>query len=435
MIYDVDMETLPREDLYKLQLARLQNLCERLYANVPFYRTLLENCGYAPGDIHSLDDLKNLPFTNKQDLRDNYPYGMFAVPRDTIVRLHASSGTTGKATVVGYTKRDIENWSELVARCLSAAGIARGDTIHNTYGYGLFTGGLGMHYGAEKLGATVIPVSGGNTKRQAHILKDFGATAITATPSFALYLNEVAEQEGVCLRDLPLRIGVFGAEPWTEEMRSTIESSMGLSAVNIYGLSEIMGPGVAQECAHAKDGMHIFEDHFIPEIINPDTGETLPPGEVGELVITTITKEGIPLLRYRTKDITSLNYTPCSCGRTHVRINRLMGRSDDMLIVRGVNVYPQQIESFLVDTHGLSPHYEIVVTREGMLDQLELKVELTEAMFAQQEVRHLQNIERTLRTSIKDFLGITTKVRLTEPQSLPRFEGKSSRVTDLRHLK
>lgn len=434
MIYDVDMETLPREDLYKLQLSRLQNLCERLYANVPFYQNLLQNCGYAPGDVRSFDDLSNLPFTTKQDLRDNYPYGLFAAPRDTIVRLHASSGTTGKATVVGYTKRDIENWSELVARCLSAAGIRRGDTIQNTYGYGLFTGGLGMHYGAEKLGATVIPVSGGNTKRQAHILKDFGATAITATPSFALYFNEIAEQEGIIVKDLPLRVGVFGAEPWTEEMRKTIEEKMGISAVNIYGLSEIMGPGVAQECAHAKNGMHIFEDHFIPEIIDPDTGQTLAPGEVGELVITTITKEGIPLLRYRTKDMTSLNYTPCSCGRTHVRINRLMGRSDDMLIIRGVNVYPQQIESFLVETHGLSPHYEIVVTREGQLDQLELKVELTEAMFAKQEIRHLQNIERTLRSSIKDYLGISTKIRLVEPQSLPRYEGKASRVTDLRQI-
>ena len=432
MIYNVEKETLPRDEMRDLQLMRLKNQCERVYANVPFYRKAFEACGISPGDVRSLDDLKRLPFTSKQDLRDSYPYKMFAVPKDTIVRLHASSGTTGKSTVVGYTKRDLSNWSELMARSLSAAGVTRQDFIHNAYGYGLFTGGLGVHYGAETLGATVIPISGGGTSRQVELLRDFGATAITCTPSYALYLFEAARDLGVDLRSLPLRVGIFGAEPWTEEMRTEIERNLGITAVNIYGLSEVMGPGVSQECAEAKYGMHIWEDHFLPEIIDPVTGEPLPIGAVGELVLTTLTKEGIPLIRYRTRDMTSLDYTPCACGRTHVRMTRIIGRSDDMLIIRGVNVYPQQIESILVDKEGVAPHYEIEVTREGNLDNLEIRVEFSEDMFISDEVRHIQKREKRLQKVIKDYLGVTARVRLVEPHSLQRFEGKASRVRDLR---
>ena len=432
MIFNVDKETLPRDELEALQLTRLKNQCERVYANVPFYRKAFDDMGVTPAEITSLTDLARLPFTEKQDLRNSYPYQMFAVPKDTIVRLHASSGTTGRATVVGYTKRDLDNWAEMMARCLAAAGLSSQDFIHNAYGYGLFTGGLGVHYGAERLGATVIPVSGGGTKRQVDLLRDFGATAITCTPSYALYLFEAARDAGVDIRELPLRVGIFGAEPWTEEMRAEIERKLGITAVNIYGLSEIMGPGVAQECAVAKYGMHLFEDHFLPEVIDPVTGDVLPPGSTGELVLTTLTKEAIPLIRYRTRDLTSLDYTPCACGRTHVRITRILGRSDDMLIIRGVNVFPQQIEAILVDMEGISPHYEIEVTREGNLDNLEIKVEFSEAMFISDEIRHIQKRERRLQKAIKDYLGVTARVRLVEPQTLQRFEGKASRVRDLR---
>lgn len=432
MIFNVDKETLPREELRDLQLFRLQQQCEKVYANVPLYRKAFDSVGVKPSDIKSLNDLPRLPFTEKQDLRDSYPYQMFAVPKDTVVRLHASSGTTGRATVVGYTKRDLEHWAELMARSLAAAGLTAQDFIHNAYGYGLFTGGLGAHYGAERLGATVIPVSGGGTKRQIQLLKDFGATALTCTPSYALYLHDAAREQGVDIRDLPLRVGVFGAEPWTDAMRSEIERKLGITAVNVYGLSEVMGPGVAQECADAKSGMHIWEDHFLPEIIDPVTGDPLPPGATGELVLTTLTKEAVPLIRYRTRDLTSLDYTPCICGRTHARITRILGRSDDMLIIRGVNVFPQQIEAILVDMEGLSPHYEIEITREGVLDNLEIKVEFSDAMFLSDEIRHIQTREKRLQKAIKDYLGVTAKVRLVEPQSLQRFEGKASRVRDLR---
>ncbi|MFV0422087.1 phenylacetate--CoA ligase family protein [Oleidesulfovibrio sp.] len=432
MIYDVDRETLPREELETLQVKRLRNLCERVYANVGHYRRKFEEAGITPADINSLSDLKYLPFTEKQDLRNNYPFGLFAVPKENIVRLHASSGTTGKATVVGYTARDLNNWAELMARSFMAGGLSRRDLIHNAYGYGLFTGGLGAHYGAEKLGATVIPVSGGNTKRQVVLLRDFGATAICCTPSYSLYLYEAATEAGIDLRDLPLRVGIFGAEPWTDEMRYDIEQKMGISAVNIYGLSEIMGPGVSMECADAKDGMHIWEDHFLPEIIDPVTGEQLPPGERGELVITTLTKEGIPLIRYRTRDISRLNYTPCCCGRTHVRMDRVMGRSDDMLIIRGVNVFPSQIESILLETEGASPHYQIVVKKHGNLDVMEVQVELSENMFSD-EIKNLQRLEGRIQKTIKEFLGVTAKVRLVDPRSIQRSEGKAKRVLDLRN--
>ncbi len=431
MIYDVERETLPREELDALQLRRLQNLCERVYANVPHYRKRFDEAGITPSDIKSLNDLKYLPFTEKQDLRNNYPFGLFAVPKDTIVRLHASSGTTGKATVVGYTQRDVNNWAELMARSFMCAGASRQDFIHNAYGYGLFTGGLGAHYGAERLGATVIPVSGGGTKRQVQLMRDFGATVLCSTPSYALVLQEAALEAGIDIRTLPLKIGIFGAEPWTDEMRADIEEKMGISAVNIYGLSEIMGPGVSMECAVAKDGMHIFEDHFLPEIIDPVTGEQLPHGAMGELVITTLTKEGIPLIRYRTRDITSLNYTPCACGRTHVRMRRVTGRSDDMLIIRGVNVFPSQIESIILETEGASPHYQIIVSRDGNLDQVEIQVEVGEGIFSD-EIKNLQRIEGRIQKTIKEFLGVSTRVRLVEPRSIERSAGKAKRVFDTR---
>ena len=432
MMFNVEKEMLPREELRKLQLSRLQNLCERVYANVPHYRKAFDAAGVHPADIKSLDDMPRLPFTEKQDLRNAYPYEMFAVPHDTIVRIHASSGTTGKSTVVGYTQRDIDVWAECMARSMSAAGMTSRDFLHNAYGYGLFTGGLGAHYGAERLGATVIPVSGGATKRQAQLLRDFGATAICCTPSYILFLYEAALEMGINIKELPLKVGIFGAEPWTEEMRQDIESKLGIDALNIYGLSEIMGPGVSMECLEAKNGMHIYEDHFLPEIIDPVTKEVKKPGETGELVLTTLTKEGIPLIRYRTRDMTSLEYTPCICGRTHVRMTRVLGRSDDMLIIRGVNVFPQQIEALLLDMEGVSPHYQIEVHREGSLDVMDVKVEFSEDMFSSDEVRHIQKRESSIQKTIKDFLGVTAKVRLVEPKSLQRYEGKSSRVTDLR---
>jgi phenylacetate-CoA ligase len=433
MIYNEEFETLPREALEALQLKRLQQVVQRVYHMVGFYRRSFDEAGIMPDDIRSLNDLKRLPFTTKQDLRDNYPFGMFAVPMSSVVRLHASSGTTGRSTVVGYTKRDIETWSELMARCFVAAGLTKNDIIHNAYGYGLFTGGLGAHYGAEKLGASVIPMSGGNTKRQIMILQDFGPTAICCTPSYALNLAEQGKAMGVDMAALKLRVGIFGAEPWSDNMRQEIENAMNLKALNIYGLSEIMGPGVSMECLEGRQGMHIFEDHFIVETINPDTGEVLPPGETGELVFTTITKEAFPLVRYRTRDIATLITEPCRCGRTHVRMDRVSGRSDDMLIIRGVNVFPSQIEAVLVGIEGLEPHYQLIVDREGTLDTLEVQVEVNERIFSDAgEVKVLQKIERRIVKDLKDYLGITAKIKLVEPKSLQRFEGKASRVNDKR---
>ena len=431
MLFNIKQETLPREDLEALQLRRLRDLCNRVYANVPFYRKRFDEIGITPADIKTLADLRLLPFTEKQDMRNHYPYGLFAVPRENIVRLHASSGTTGKAVVVGYTARDLENWAELAARSLSAAGVNRTDIVHVAYGYGLFTGGLGAHGGAEYLGATVVPASGGATRRQAFLLRDFAATVLCCTPSYALHLWEAGQEAGIDFRDLPLRIGVFGAEPWTEAMRRDMEQKMGIDALNIYGLSEIMGPGVAMECVDAKCGMHLWEDHILPEIIDPISGEQLPPGEVGELVLTTLTKEGIPLLRYRTRDLTSLDYTPCRCGRTHVRISRLRGRSDDMLIIRGVNVFPQQIEGILMESEGLTPNYQIIVDRSNNLDTLEVRVEVSDSLFAD-EIRKLQMLEGRLQKNIKEFLGVTAKVRLMEPHSIQRSEGKAQRMVDNR---
>ncbi|MCX7823804.1 MAG: phenylacetate--CoA ligase [Syntrophobacterales bacterium] len=433
MIYNMEFETLPREALEAIQLRRLKQTVERVYATVPFYRKQFDKAGVRPDDIRTLDDLRRLPFTTKQDLRDNYPFGLFAVPMENVVRIHASSGTTGKPTVVGYTARDIQTWAELMARALSAAGATRGDIIHNAYGYGLFTGGLGVHYGAEKLGASVIPISGGNTKRQIMIMKDFGATVLTCTPSYALHLAEVAMEMGVDPKTLKLKVGVFGAEPWSEKMREEIEQKLYLTAIDIYGLSEIIGPGVSVECIEAKKGLHIFEDHFIPEIIDPETGKNLGPGEVGELVITTITKEAFPVIRYRTRDITYLNPEPCICGRTHIRMGRVTGRSDDMLIIRGVNVFPSQIESVLMEIDEVEPHYQLIVDREGNLDILTVLVEVGEHAFSD-EVRKLQELERKIEKNIKEYLGVSAKVKLVEPKTIARSEGKAQRVIDKRKI-
>ncbi|MBW1988219.1 MAG: phenylacetate--CoA ligase [Deltaproteobacteria bacterium] len=433
MIFNMEFETLPREALEAIQLRRLSANLERVYATVPFYRKKFDEAGFKPGDLKSLEDLSKLPFTTKQDLRDNYPFGMFAVPMDNVVRIHASSGTTGQPTVVGYTARDVQNWAELMARSLAAGGASRGDIIHNAYGYGLFTGGLGIHYGAERLGASVIPISGGNTRRQVMIMRDFGPTILTCTPSYALHLAEAAQEMGVDFANLKFKSGIFGAEPWSETMRVEIEKKLHLSAVDIYGLSEVMGPGVAIECIEAKKGLHIMEDHFLPEIIDPDTGEPKPPGETGELVFTSLTKEAFPVIRYRTRDISSLNYAPCSCGRTFCRMARVSGRTDDMLIIRGVNVFPSQIESVLMEMSEVEPHYQLVVDREGNLDTLTVMVEVGEGAFSD-EVKDLLSLEAKITKNIKETLGVSTKVKLVEPKTIARSEGKAQRVIDNRKI-
>lgn len=432
MLFDRKNETLPREELRALQLLRLQQICERVYATVPFYRKRFDERGLKPRDIRSLDDLKNIPFTVKQDMRDSYPYGLFSVPRENLARVHASSGTTGQAVVVGYTARDLKNFGEIVARGLCASGVTPDDIVHVAYGYGLFTGGLGLHDGCQTLGAMVVPASGGATRRQAQLLRDLGPTVLACTPSFALHLCEAAIEQGIDPRDLPLKIGIFGGEPWSDSMRQTIEQKMGIDAHNIYGLSEIMGPGVAIDCTE-HCGMHLWEDHFLAEIVDPATGNPLPEGEVGELVLTTLTKEGIPLLRYRTRDLTSVTYGPCRCGRTHLRLSRFQGRTDDMLIIRGVNVFPQQIENLLMKTEGVTPNYLIIVERSGTLDTIEIQVEVTEQMFNDQ-VRHMQALQQSLQKNIKEFCGVTSRIRLMEPHSIARSEGKAVRVLDKRNL-
>lgn len=432
-MFEPDKETLPREELEPLQLRRLRTQVERVSRNVPFYRKAFADRGIVLEDIRSLNDLKMLPFTEKQDLRDNYPFGLFAMPKENVIRIHASSGTTGKASVVGYTRRDLDVWANLAARALCSAGLTTRDTLHNAYGYGLFTGGLGMHYGAERLGMSTVPISGGATNRQVTLLRDFGATAICCTPSYALHLYDAGQQAGIDFHALPLKAGVFGAEPWTEGMRRDIETKMGIDALNVYGLSEVMGPGVAMECLEAKDGMHIFDDHFLPEIVDPATGQTLEPGQVGELVLTTLTKEAMPLIRYRTRDLTSLNYAYCRCGRTHVRMGRVFGRTDDMLIIRGVNVFPGQIESILLEHAAMSPHYQIIVRREGPLDTLEVQVEVNESLFSD-EVKNLQRYEQDVSAKIKEFLGVSAQIKLVEAGTITRSEGKAKRVLDLRNL-
>ena len=425
-------ETLPRPEMEKLQVERLRACVERVVQTVPFYEEKLARAGVTAGSIRSLDDLAQLPFTTKQDLRDHYPFGLFAVPMQRIVRLHASSGTTGKPTVVPYTRNDIELWSDLIARVLAAAGVTDEDIVQNAYGYGLFTGGLGLHYGAEKVGAKVIPISGGNTKRQLMIMQDFGSTVLCCTPSYSLLMAEVAQEEGIDIQALPLKVGIFGAEPWSERMRQEIESRLGILALDLYGLSEVIGPGVAIECIH-KQGMHIAEDHFIPEIIDPDTGERLPDGELGELVFTCVTKEALPLLRYRTRDLTRLIHEKCACGRTTARMGRVVGRTDDMIIVRGVNVFPSQIEAALLNAGGVEPHYQIIVDRgHDYMDEIEVLVEVP-AVVVESPDRLIQT-ERRLSHELQSALGITCKVRLVGPRQIERSEGKALRVVDKRRF-
>ncbi|TNJ36850.1 phenylacetate--CoA ligase family protein [Prosthecochloris vibrioformis] len=432
MIWNQHIETMDREEMRTLQGERLQNMVERIYNNVPFYRHKLQDQGIEPGDITSIDHLHHLPFTTKQDLRDNYPFSLFAVPQDQVVRLHASSGTTGKPTVVGYTQRDIETWSEVVARSLTMAGVTRSDIIQVAYGYGLFTGGLGLHYGAEHLGASVIPISGGNTQKQLQLMQDFGSTVIACTPSYAAFLGEAIRHEQIDPRQIKLKAGIFGAEPWTEEMRQEIQELLGIKAFDIYGLSEIIGPGVSMECP-AQQGMHIFEDHFIPEIINPDTGEILPYGQLGELVFTPVSKEALPLLRYRTRDLTRLHAEPCDCGRTLVRMEKCVGRSDDMLIIRGVNVFPSQVESVLLEMNETTPHYQLIVNREHNLDTLEIQVEVHDQFFSD-EIADLEALQQRILHNIQSTLGISARVKLVEPRSIERSAGKAQRVIDNRNL-
>ncbi|MGB9660961.1 MAG: phenylacetate--CoA ligase family protein [Moorellaceae bacterium] len=423
-------ECLSGEELRQLQLERLKTTVERAFFNVPHYRQAFQEIGLEPGDIQSLEDLSKLPFTTKDDLRENYPFGMFAVPMSEIVRIHSSSGTTGKPTVVGYTRQDINVWAELMARALVCGGATRNDIIHNAYGYGLFTGGLGVHYGAERLGASVIPISGGNTKRQVMIMRDFGSTVLTCTPSYALHIAEVMEEMGISPAELKLKAGIFGAEPWSENMRREIERRLGISAVDIYGLSEVIGPGVAIEC-QVKNGLHIYGDHFLAEVIDPVTGEPLPPGQVGELVLTSLTKEALPVIRYRTRDVTAILPGECPCGRTGVRIARITGRTDDMLIIRGVNVFPSQVESVLLEIGGTEPHYQLIVEREGSLDTLEVQVEVSENLFSD-EVRRLEDLEHRIHAELESVLGLSVKVTLVEPKTIARSEGKAQRVIDRR---
>jgi phenylacetate-CoA ligase len=419
-----------RDGIRKVQSERLRETVERVYFNVPYYRNKMQEAGMGPEIIHSIDDLRLLPFTTKQDLRDNYPFGLFAVPMSEIVRIHASSGTTGKPTVVGYTRSDIATWSEVMARTLTAAGADRNDFIQIAYGYGLFTGGLGLHYGGEKIGASVIPISGGNTIRQIQLMHDFGSTVLACTPSYALFLAEAISESGIKREELKLKAGVFGAEPWTENMRREIESKLQIKAIDIYGLSEVIGPGVASECL-VQDGLHINEDHFFPEIIDPNTLEALPPGKTGELVFTTLTKEGLPLVRYRTRDLTRLHYEKCSCGRTMVRMDKCLGRSDDMLIIRGVNLFPSQVESVLLDISEIKPHYLLIVDRQNNLDSLELKVEVEEEFF-QDKISELESLRQKIQNSLESSIGIGLKVTLVEPKSIERSEGKAKRVIDNR---
>ncbi len=433
MIWNEEYETLPREALEALQLKRLQSQVERVYATVPYYKKKMEDAGVTPGDIKTLKDIKLLPFTTKEDLRKNYPFGLFTVPLDRVVRIHASSGTTGQPTVVGYTKRDIKIWAEIMSRSLAAAGVTRGDIVHNAYGYGLFTGGLGAHYGAENLGAAVIPISGGNTKRQITIMKDFGSTVLLSTPSYALNMADAMADMGLDPATLKLRVGVFGAEPWSENMRDEIERRLKIKAVDIYGLSEIIGPGVAAECIEEQKGLHIMEDHFLPEIVDRDTFEPLSLGESGELVFTTLTKEAFPVIRYRTKDISRFITDVCSCGRTFYRMPKVTGRTDDMLIIRGVNVFPSQIEQVLMSVEGVEPHYQIVVNRVGSLDNIEVQVEVSEKIFSD-EVKSLEKLSQKLQREIKDLLGISCKIKLVEPKSIQRSEGKAQRVIDNRKI-
>ncbi len=430
--FEKKMECLSRDELSRVQGERLRAMVARVYAHVPLYRRKLDAAGMRPDAIRTIDDLVNLPFTTKTDFRDEYPFGMFAVPMDRVVRVHASSGTTGKPTVVGYTRKDIDLWARTAARTLACGGGTKKDVVQVAYGYGLFTGGLGMHYGGEKLGATVIPMSGGNTKRQIMLMQDFGTTLLCCTPSYALEIAEVAVEMGVDLRKLPLRSGFFGAEPWSANMRLAIEERLGVEAFDIYGLSEVIGPGVSSEC-QAHQGLHVFEDHFYAEIIDPATGRRVPDGQKGELVFTCLTKEALPLIRYRTRDITSLTHEPCACGRTLARMQRVSGRTDDMLIIRGVNVFPSQIESVLLQIEEAEPHYMIIVDRKDTMDELEIQVEVSEAVFSD-EIRRLEDLRKRIAHEIYSTLGLTAKITLVEPKTIERSQGKAKRVIDKRVL-
>ena len=432
MIWNEHFECMDREELRKIQGERLHDMVERTYYNVPFYRKKMQSMGIEPGDITSVDDLKHLPFTTKQDLRDNYPFGLFAVPQSEIVRIHASSGTTGKPTVVGLTRKDVDIFAEIVARSVAMAGGTRDDIIQIGYGYGLFTGGLGLHYGAEKLGCTVVPISGGNTAKQLQLLQDFKSTILACTASYGVYLTEAIREAGL-LDQINLRIGIFGAEPWTEEMRREIEQGLKIKAIDIYGLSEIMGPGVSCECEY-QDGLHIMEDHFIPEIIDPDTLLPLDGEQTGELVFTAMTKEALPLIRYRTRDLTHLNYEKCQCGRTSARMYKCTGRSDDMLIIRGVNVFPSQVESVLVEMEETKPYYLLIVDRKGALDTLEIQVEVEDRFFSD-EIGKLQMLTSKIKHKVENVLGISVVLTLCEPKTLQRSEGKAVRVIDRRKEK
>jgi phenylacetate-CoA ligase len=429
-MFDRAAETMPRQELEALQLQRLKQTIARAYAKVAPLRRKLDAAGLKPDDLATLADLARFPFTVKAELRDNFPFGLFAVPRETVLRLHASSGTTGKPTVVGYTRADLELWADLMARSIACMGGKPGDVFHNAYGYGLFTGGLGFHYGAERLGMTTVPVSGGATERQVMLLKDFGAQMLGATPSYALNIAEVAAGMAVDLRELPLRYGSFGAEPWSEAMRHELEEKFGIKAMDTYGLSEIIGPGVASECHQSQNGLHIWEDHFFCEVIDPDTTKPLPLGEAGELVLTTLTKEALPMLRYRTRDITRLIDEPCACGRTHRRMMRVTGRSDDMLIIRGVNVYPSQVEAVLVGFPGLAPHYQLVLTRDGPMDAVTIEVEL--ATPAPRDALPAAKMAADVCHHVKSMVGVTCDVVLKAPGEIPRSQGKAVRVKDLR---
>ncbi|HOV68959.1 MAG TPA: phenylacetate--CoA ligase [Clostridia bacterium] len=429
--WDEKNECMTWEQLREIQSERLRDTVKRVYENVPYYSRRMKEAGITPEDIKSVDDLYKLPFTNKSDLRENYPFGTFAVPLDQVVRIHASSGTTGKQTVVGYTAADIEMWAEVMARGLVNIGVTSKDVIHVAYGYGLFTGGLGLHYGAEKIGATVVPASGGNTKRQIQLIVDFGATVLCCTPSYALHLADEMRDMGIDKSQLKLKAGVFGAEPWSEAMRTEIENRLGLKAYDVYGLSEIVGPGVSLECTYCN-GLHIQSDHFIAEIINPETGEVLPEGERGELVFTCITKQALPLIRYRTRDLSRLFYDRCECGRIMTRMEKVTGRTDDMIIIRGVNVFPSQIESVLLKFQ-VEPYYMIYVDRVDNLDVMEVHIEMTPAMFSD-EVRDIEELEKRLHREIETTLGINARVRLVEPKSIPRSEGKAKRVIDKRKI-
>ncbi|MGQ9697348.1 MAG: phenylacetate--CoA ligase family protein [Armatimonadota bacterium] len=430
MIWDREHECMSKGALEKLQLERLKETVARVYDRVPLYREKMDREGVRPSDIRSLKDVRKLPFTVKDDMRAAYPFGLFAVPLRDVVRIHSSSGTTGKPTVVGYTRRDLDTWAELCARFISAAGVGPDDVAQVAFGYGLFTGGFGLHYGLERVGALVVPASAGNTQRQLMLMEDFGTTTLVCTPSYALYLGEQVRELGMRNR-LKLRWGLFGGEPWTDQMRAEIEQKLGLSATDNYGLSEVIGPGVSGECEEFKDGMHISEDHFLVEVIDPDTLEPLPYGEQGELVITTLTKEALPVIRYRTRDITWLNPEPCGCGRTTVRMHKVQGRTDDMLIVRGVNIFPSQVESVLLEIEGTEPHYQLVLQKEGLMDVLEVHVEVSSHIFTD-DLRELRRLEERIKHRLESVLGLSIRLKLVEPKTLARSEGKAKRVLDLR---